>query len=156
MFLCACRLISNRLRNANKLFWRRCRGTVANLIENLGYSHFSPPPYHHTIFHMDSLPIYQYSAPKGAFLEPPPPSTPITTSSYQLRPGLIAMVREQSFGGKESESPYLHLREFKQLCSCIIISRMPGEALRWLLFPFSLMGEAKSWYKLAVGKVEGS
>ena len=66
------------------------------------------------------------------------------------------MVREQSFGGLETESPYVHLREFEQLCSCLVISGMPGETLRWLLFPFSLTGQAKSWYSLAVGKVEGS
>ena len=105
---------------------------------------------------MDSTPINQLSAPKGDFLEPPPPSTPITTSGYQLRPSLIAMVREQSFAGLETESPYSHLREFEQLCSCLVIAGMPGETLRWLLFPFSLTGGAKSWYHRAVGAVEGS
>ena len=53
-------------------------------------------------------------------------------------------------------NPYLHLREFEQLCGCLVISGMPGEALRWLLFPFSLTGNAKAWYNLAVGKAEGS
>ena len=127
------------------------------MIQNLVRSRFSPippPPYH--LSHMDTTPIYQFSAPKGDFLQPPPPSTPITTPGYQLCPGLIAMVREQSFGGLERESPYLHLREFEQLCGCLVISGMPGEALRWLLFPFSLTGNAKAWYNLAVGKAEGS
>ena len=105
---------------------------------------------------MDLTPIYELSAPKGDFLEPPPPSTPITTSGYQLRPGLIVMVRDQSFAGLETESPYSHLRQFEQLYSCFVIAGMPGETLRWLLFLFSLTGEAKSWYHRAVGAVEGS
>ena len=105
---------------------------------------------------MDLTTINQLSAPKGDFLEPLPPSTPITTLGYQLCPGLIAMVQEQSFVGLETESPYSHLCEFEQLCSCLVIAGMPGETLRWLLFPFSLTGEAKSWYHRAAGVVEGS
>ena len=105
---------------------------------------------------MDPTPIYQFSAPKGEFLEPPPPSSPITTYSYQLRPGLVAMVQEQSFGGLESECPYEHLREFEQLCNCLVIPGLPAETLRWLLFPFSLTGEAKSWHSMASSKVGGS
>ena len=74
----------------------------------------------------------------------------------QLRPGLIAMVRDQSFGGLESECPYSHLREFEQLCNYLVISGMSSETLRWLLFPFSLTGDAKIWCNQTVSKVEGS
>jgi hypothetical protein len=38
------------------------------------------------------------SAPKDKFLEPPP-SKPIKASSYELYPGFIAMVWEQTFSG---------------------------------------------------------
>ena len=37
-------------------------------------------------------------ASKDKFLEPPP-SKPIIASSYELRPGFKAMVREQTFSG---------------------------------------------------------
>jgi hypothetical protein len=66
------------------------------------------PPYH-----MDSTPIYKFSAPKGEFLEPPQSSKPITTSSYELKPSFIAMVQAQSFSGLKDENPYTHLREFE-------------------------------------------
>ena len=62
---------------------------------------------------MDSLSIHEFSAPKGEFLEPPQSSKPITASSFELRPGFIAMVREQSFSGFDDENPYDHLQEFK-------------------------------------------
>ena len=58
---------------------------------------------------MDSLSINQFSAPKGEFVEPPQSSKPITASSFELRPGFIAMVREQNFSGYENENPYHHL-----------------------------------------------
>ena len=129
---------------------------ISNTEPRSSYLYYSTTITTTIIPHMDLTPIYELSAPKGDFLEPPPPSTPITTSGYQLHLGLVAMVWDQSFTGLESESPYSHLGEFEQLCSCLIITGMPGKTLRWLLFPFSLTGEAKSWYHRAVGAEEGS
>ena len=62
---------------------------------------------------MDSHSIHQFSAPKGEFVEPPQSSKPITASSFELCPGFIAMVQEQSFSGFDDENPYHHLREFE-------------------------------------------
>jgi hypothetical protein len=73
---------------------------------------------------MDSTPIIQLLSPKGELLEPPPSSHPILTNGYELRPALIAMVREQSFSDIEDENPYTHLREFEQLCSCLTVAGM--------------------------------
>jgi len=104
---------------------------------------------------MEPSTIYNLSAPKGEFVEPPQSSKPITTSSNELRPGFIAMVREQTFSGLEHENPYHHLREFEQLCACLTIAGMSHETLRWKLFPFSLDERAKQWYAHNVGKVAG-
>ena len=104
---------------------------------------------------MDSLSINQFSAPKGKFLEPPKSSKPITASGFELRPGFIAMVREQSFSGLDNVNPYHHLWEFEQLCSCLSIAGMAQETLQWKLFPFSLNGKARQWYAHNVGKVNG-
>jgi len=105
---------------------------------------------------MDSTPIYKLSTPKGEFLEPPQSSKPITASSYELRPGFIAMVQDQSFSGLENEDPHNHLREFEQLCSCLTIDGMTQETLKWKLFPFSLLGSAKQWYAHSVRGVNGN
>ena len=105
---------------------------------------------------MDSTPIFKYFAPKGELLEPPPSSHPILTNGYELRPTLIAMVREQSFSGWEDENPYTHLRELEQLCSCLIFSGMTQETIKWKLFPFSLLGRADQWYAHTVGGVHGN
>jgi hypothetical protein len=99
--------------------------------------------------------LFEISAPKGDHLEPPPYSHSITTSSYELHPGFIAMVREQSFSRDKDESPYSHLREFEQLCSCLVIAVMSQDTLKWKLFPFSLTGRAKQWYSLNVRSMEG-
>jgi len=104
---------------------------------------------------MENLSIQNLSAPKGEFVEPPQSSKPITDSSFELRPGFIAMVREQTFLGHDNENPYHHLREFEQLCSCLSIAGMAQETLRWKLFPFSLNERVRQWYAHNVGKVNG-
>jgi len=78
---------------------------------------------------MEQPTIQQLSGPKGKLIEPPRSSKPITASSYELCPGFIAMVREQTFSGVDYENPYHHLREFEQLCACLTISGMSQETL---------------------------
>ena len=102
---------------------------------------------------MEHKTIQNLSTPKGEFIEPAQSSKPITASSYELRPGFIAMVRKQTFSGLDYENPYTHLREFEQLYACLTISSMLQEALWWKLFPFSLDERAKQWYIHNVGKV---
>jgi hypothetical protein len=104
---------------------------------------------------MEQNSIQLFGAPKGEFLEPPQSSKPITASSFELRPGFIAMVRERSFSGFDDENPYNHLREFELLCACLKIKGVSHETLRWKLFPFSLEERAKQWYTHNVGKVNG-
>ena len=104
---------------------------------------------------MEHKTIQNLSAPKGEFVEPPQSSKPITASSYELRPGFIATVREQTFSGLGYKNPNTHLREFEQLYACLTISGMSWETLRWKLFPSSLDERAKQWYTHNVGKVAG-
>ena len=54
---------------------------------------------------MEQRTIQNLSAPKGEFIEPPQSSKPSTTSSYELRPSFIAMVREQAFLGLDYQNP---------------------------------------------------
>ena len=99
--------------------------------------------------------IHSLSAPKGELIKIPQSSKPITASSYELRPGLTSVVRDQAFLGLDYENPYHHLREFEQLCACLTISGMTQETLWWKLFPFSLNERARQWYAHNVGKVNG-
>ena len=92
----------------------------------------------------------------GLFYEPPPPSDPILSTSYELSSGFIASVQENSFSGRDYENPYHHLRKFVQVCSCRKISDMTHEALKWKLFLFSLIENAKRWYSHIIGCVHGN
>jgi hypothetical protein len=83
-------------------------------------------------------------ASRGEFAEPPP--KPNRSSGSGLYPSFIAMVWVQPFSGHYNENPYHHLHEFEEICSCLSISGMTQETLRWILFSFSLIEKAKQWY----------
>ena len=93
------------------------------------------------------------SASKGEF--PKPLSKPNRSSGYELHPILVAMVRAQPFLGHDNKNSWHHLLEFEEMCSCLSISGMTQETLKWKLFPFSLTGKAKQWYTFAVESPNG-
>jgi hypothetical protein len=90
---------------------------------------------------------------KGVFVEPL--SKPKFSSGYELRPSLIALVQAQPFSRLENENPCHHMHEFAEMCSCLSISGMTQETLRWKLFPFSLIEKVEQWYTHAVGSMNG-
>jgi hypothetical protein len=70
---------------------------------------------------MKGYPCPYLSTIQCEFLEPQPSSKHTTASSFELDPGYIALVPEQPFSIAESEAPHDHLREFEELCSCLVI-----------------------------------
>jgi hypothetical protein len=88
-------------------------------------------------------------------LKPAKSPKPILSSGYELSPELINMVQDQPFSSNVSENLYSHLCDFEQTYACRHIEGKSDKTLRWKLFPFSLMGEAKRWYKLHIGSSHG-
>jgi hypothetical protein len=41
------------------------------------------------------------------------------------------------------------------MCSCLSISGMTWETLKWKMFPFSLIGRVKQWYTNAIESTNG-
>ena len=102
-----------------------------------------------------TIPFQNPSASKGEFQEPPLSPKPNCSSAYELHPWLIATVQALPFSGHENENPCQHLLDFEEICSCLYISGMTQETIRWKLFPFSLTGKAKQWYTHAVVSTNG-
>ena len=82
---------------------------------------------------MEQLSLLQLSSPKSEFYEPAPFADPILSTSYELDSGYIAFVQGNSLSGRDCENPYHHLREFEQVCSCMKISGMTHEILKWYI-----------------------
>ena len=144
---------SDCVKKRQQAFWRRCRGTVATLstdsvvLVSFSFSFLlSLPP-----LPLEQLSISQLSTLMGEFSEPLPSSS----SSYELDPGFIAMVRKRPFSGAINVDPLDHLREFEKLCSSLVIPDMTQEILWWKLFSFSLIRSAEQWYTLTIGSMNG-
>ena len=79
---------------------------------------------------IESQLLYQYGALSGSYLQPKESCKPITSSGYELRPGLIKLVQEHIFSSNSSKNPYSHLVDFEQTCSCLSIKGMANKNLR--------------------------
>ena len=62
---------------------------------------------------------------------------------FNFKPGFIQLL--SSFHGLDSENPYLHLRNFEEVCSTYHDQNCSQSTIRLKLFPFSLKDKAKTW-----------
>jgi hypothetical protein len=65
------------------------------------------------------------------------------------------MVTTTPFEGMATENPYRHIRHFTTLYNTVR-QGVPDEWFKWNRFPYSLAGEAKTWYSFASFEVEGN
>ena len=75
---------------------------------------------------------------------------PKTLAHYEIDPDTIQML--STFHGEPHEDPYQHLDDFLEICSIIHIQDLPNDALKLILFPFSLKDRAKTWLR-SIGKI---
>lgn len=81
----------------------------------------------------------------------------IDEEEFQIDPMLIQMVKEKPFSGTEEENPYSHIANIEMICSILKHQEnIPHDWYKWLLFPFSITGEAKQWYFDTVNLVKGN
>jgi hypothetical protein len=66
------------------------------------------------------------------------------------------MAAATPFEGMDTENPYRHIRHFMTLCNTVHQEGVLVEWFKWNLFPYSLAGEAKTWYSFASFEVEGN
>ena len=67
----------------------------------------------------------------------------IQANHFELKPGVIQLLL--TFYGLEKEDPYLHVKEFLDICTTFKFQNFFDELIRLMLFPFSLKDKAKTW-----------
>ena len=76
-----------------------------------------------------------------------PITTPATsTPSYEIKPALLNLVMKDQFSGAGDDAA-LHLNNFVELCDMQKYQEIDGNIVKLKLFPFSLRGGAKIWFK---------
>ncbi|GJS03239.1 reverse transcriptase domain-containing protein [Tanacetum coccineum] len=58
----------------------------------------------------------------------------------------LNMIRENKFDGYLRADPHDHIREFLAICNMFRYGETHSEAVKLLIFPFSLCDEAKTWF----------
>jgi hypothetical protein len=66
------------------------------------------------------------------------------------------MVAANLFEEMVTENPYRHIRHFTTLCNTVRQEGVPDQWFKWNLFPYSLAGNAKTWYSFGSFEVEGN
>ncbi|KAB2632586.1 hypothetical protein D8674_028833 [Pyrus ussuriensis x Pyrus communis] len=67
------------------------------------------------------------------------------TSSYEIKDYVINMLPE--FSGDENQDASEHVDNFLDICGTQNIKGVSDEFIRLKLFPFSLTGDARTWFK---------
>ena len=68
---------------------------------------------------------------------------PLNQQAFNLKPGMIQLL--PTFHGMDSENPYIHIKDFEEVCNTFIDRTCTEETIRLKLFPFSLKDKAKLW-----------
>nr|GEZ87510.1 hypothetical protein [Tanacetum cinerariifolium] len=58
----------------------------------------------------------------------------------------LNMIQKNKFDGYLRADPHDHIREFLAICNMFRYGKMQSEAVKLLIFPFSLCDKAKTWF----------
>ncbi|XP_019457543.1 PREDICTED: uncharacterized protein LOC109357944 [Lupinus angustifolius] len=72
---------------------------------------------------------------------------PYTARTVEIKPTYLNLVSAHQFTGKDYEDPYAHSDNFYELVATMGYSDTEREVAYMMLFPFSLLGEAREWLK---------
>ncbi|GKC58803.1 reverse transcriptase domain-containing protein [Tanacetum coccineum] len=71
----------------------------------------------------------------------------ILGENFELKVGLLQLVTLSQFHGFKRDDPHAHIRWFNKITSTLKYKNVPHEAIKLMLFPFSLEGAARIWLK---------
>ncbi|KAL1188062.1 hypothetical protein V5N11_009904 [Cardamine amara subsp. amara] len=74
---------------------------------------------------------------------PPEPAR----QDYEIKPQLIALVKQHLFHGLPAENPMDHVKNFEEICSTTNSNGVSSDYLKCKLFHFSLADKAQRWLK---------
>ncbi|GJX66004.1 reverse transcriptase domain-containing protein [Tanacetum coccineum] len=69
----------------------------------------------------------------------------ITADNFELKHGLLTLVKNKPFCGLDKEDPHAHIRYFNKITSTLKFPNVLNTSIKLMLFPFSLEGAARIW-----------
>ncbi|GJS62683.1 hypothetical protein Tco_0657467 [Tanacetum coccineum] len=71
---------------------------------------------------------------------------PNVDKNFVINSTHLKMISENKFDGIQRADPHDHIREFLAICNMFRYGETQSEAIKLLIFPFSLCDEAKTWF----------
>ncbi|CAM8907865.1 unnamed protein product [Rhodiola kirilowii] len=112
-----------------------------------------PPPY---LRNQDNLPqqlplarraLKGYAVPTAYGYRSPIQLPTVDNRDFDLKTSTIQMVQSNQFSGRDNEDPNSHLTTFLEVCATFKVNGVSEDAKLLRLFPFSLTGKAKDWFR---------
>ncbi|GKE88281.1 reverse transcriptase domain-containing protein, partial [Tanacetum coccineum] len=80
---------------------------------------------------------------------------PETANKFAIKGNHLTLFKGNQFDGRTKTDPYKHIHEFLGICDMFKYRDTENEAVRLMMFPLSLTGEAKTWLdELSEGTIE--
>ncbi|GJV30887.1 reverse transcriptase domain-containing protein [Tanacetum coccineum] len=70
---------------------------------------------------------------------------PETANEFAIKGNHLTLVKGNQFDGRIKTDPHKHIHEFLGVCDMFKYGETENEAVRLMMFPLSLTGEAKTW-----------
>nr|GEW29582.1 reverse transcriptase domain-containing protein [Tanacetum cinerariifolium] len=71
----------------------------------------------------------------------------ILAENFEIVTNLLQLVQANKFQGFERDNPHTHISNFKRTTSTLKYRDVPNDAIKLMLFPYSLEGAARIWYE---------
>ncbi|GJT87167.1 reverse transcriptase domain-containing protein [Tanacetum coccineum] len=81
---------------------------------------------------------------------------PKTANEFAIKGNYLTLVKGNQFDGRTKTDPYKHIHEFLRICDMFKNRDTKNEAVRLMMFPLSLTGEAKTLTDKQSGRPSGS
>nr|GEU77546.1 reverse transcriptase domain-containing protein [Tanacetum cinerariifolium] len=71
----------------------------------------------------------------------------ILAENFEIKTNLLQLVQTNKFHGFERDNPHTHISTFKRITSTLKYRDVPNDAIKLMLFSYSLEGAARIWYE---------
>nr|GEY60328.1 reverse transcriptase domain-containing protein [Tanacetum cinerariifolium] len=71
----------------------------------------------------------------------------ILAENFKIKTNLLQLVQTNKFHGFERDNRHTHISNFKRMTATLKYMDVPNDAIKLMLFPYSLEGAARIWYE---------
>nr|GEY09726.1 reverse transcriptase domain-containing protein [Tanacetum cinerariifolium] len=71
----------------------------------------------------------------------------ILTENFEIKTNLLQLVQANKFHDFERDNPHTHISNFKRMTATLKYKDVPNDAIKLMLFPYSLEGATRIWYE---------